>query len=148
MWKSKEKVQRMPSHTSSLVLWPNNTLSLWCLDLVNHYCDLQIQASTKDYLHGLGLLLNAIFNNFSVISWRSVLLVKETRVPGEHHRDTVILFELTTLLCSWLNLHNTMMIRIIYNIISITGSSEKIYILLLFRQCGIIVRLQWRNYLV
>jgi hypothetical protein len=32
-----------------------------------------------------------------------------------------------------------MMIRIIYNIISITGSSEKKNILLLFRQCGIIL---------
>jgi hypothetical protein len=26
------------------------------------------------------------FNNISVISWRSVLLVEETRVPGENHR--------------------------------------------------------------
>ena len=29
---------------------------------------------------------NATFNNISVISWRSVLLVKETGVPGENHR--------------------------------------------------------------
>jgi hypothetical protein len=28
----------------------------------------------------------AIFNNISVISWRSDLLVEETRVPGENHR--------------------------------------------------------------
>jgi hypothetical protein len=28
---------------------------------------------------------NATFNNISVISWRSVLLVKETGVPGENH---------------------------------------------------------------
>jgi hypothetical protein len=35
---------------------------------------------------GLGLwCLNAIFNNVSVISWRSVLLVKETWVHGENH---------------------------------------------------------------
>jgi hypothetical protein len=26
------------------------------------------------------------FNNISVISWRSVLLVEETGVPGENHR--------------------------------------------------------------
>jgi len=25
------------------------------------------------------------FNNISVISWRSILLVEETRVPGENH---------------------------------------------------------------
>ena len=28
---------------------------------------------------------NATFNNISVISWRSVLLVEETGVPGENH---------------------------------------------------------------
>ena len=27
----------------------------------------------------------ALFNNISVISWRSVLLVEETGVPGENH---------------------------------------------------------------
>jgi hypothetical protein len=29
---------------------------------------------------------NDTFNNISAISWRSVLLVGETRVPGENHR--------------------------------------------------------------
>ena len=28
----------------------------------------------------------ANFNNISVITWRSVLLMEETRVPGENHR--------------------------------------------------------------
>jgi hypothetical protein len=32
------------------------------------------------------MVLNATFNNISAISWRSVLLVEETRVPGENHR--------------------------------------------------------------
>ena len=32
------------------------------------------------------MVFNATFNNNSVISWRSVLLVEETRVPGEYHR--------------------------------------------------------------
>jgi hypothetical protein len=31
-------------------------------------------------------VLNATFSNISVISWRSVLLVKETEVHGENHR--------------------------------------------------------------
>jgi hypothetical protein len=35
---------------------------------------------------GWFLVFNATFNNISVISWRSVLLVEETRVPGENHR--------------------------------------------------------------
>ena len=32
------------------------------------------------------MMFNATFNNISVISWRSVLLVEETRVSGENHR--------------------------------------------------------------
>ena len=32
------------------------------------------------------MVLNASFNNISVISWQSVSLVEETRVPGENHR--------------------------------------------------------------
>jgi hypothetical protein len=32
------------------------------------------------------MVFNTTFNNISVISWRSVLLVKGTRVPGENHR--------------------------------------------------------------
>jgi hypothetical protein len=30
-------------------------------------------------------VFNATFNNISIISWLSVLLVKETREPGENH---------------------------------------------------------------
>ena len=33
------------------------------------------------------MVFNAIFNNISVISWRSVLLVEETGRPGENHRS-------------------------------------------------------------
>jgi len=32
------------------------------------------------------LVFNATFINISAISWRSVLVVEETRVPGENHR--------------------------------------------------------------
>jgi hypothetical protein len=31
------------------------------------------------------MFFNATFNNISVISWRSVLLVDETRAPREKH---------------------------------------------------------------
>ena len=31
------------------------------------------------------MMFNATFNNISDISWRSVLLVEETGVPGENH---------------------------------------------------------------
>ena len=32
------------------------------------------------------MVFNATFNNILVISWRSILLVEETREPGENHR--------------------------------------------------------------
>jgi hypothetical protein len=32
------------------------------------------------------MVFNATFNNISIISWRSVLLVEETERPGENHR--------------------------------------------------------------
>jgi uncharacterized protein YjlB len=32
------------------------------------------------------MVFNATFNNISIISWDSVLLAEETRVPGENHR--------------------------------------------------------------
>jgi hypothetical protein len=32
------------------------------------------------------MVFNVTFNNNSVIPWRSVLLVEETRVPGQNHR--------------------------------------------------------------
>ena len=32
------------------------------------------------------MVFNATFNNISVISWLSVLLVEEAVVPGENHR--------------------------------------------------------------
>ena len=46
------------------------------------------------------MVFNATFNNISAISWRSVLLVQETGVPGENYRQTLshkVVFERTTL---------------------------------------------------
>jgi len=45
---------------------------------------------TKDGHHLRGwwfMLFKATFNNISFISWRSVLLVEETGIPGENHRS-------------------------------------------------------------
>ena len=41
-----------------------------------------------DYFAHL-MVFNATFNNISVISWWSVLLVEETGVPGENHQPAV-----------------------------------------------------------
>jgi hypothetical protein len=39
------------------------------------------------------MVFNATFNNISVISWRSILLVEETRVPGENHLNVASLWQ-------------------------------------------------------
>ena len=40
------------------------------------------------------MVFNATFNNISVISWWSVLLLEETRVPGENHRPAASPYKL------------------------------------------------------
>jgi hypothetical protein len=55
------------------------------------------------------MVFNATFNNISAISWRSVLLVEETRVPGENHRHAAILSHnvvSSTPCLSWIQTHN------------------------------------------
>jgi hypothetical protein len=52
------------------------------------------------------MVLNATFNNISVISWWSVLLVEEIGVPGENHRAVAshwqTLWHISTNPCSFL----------------------------------------------
>jgi hypothetical protein len=44
------------------------------------------ELSNVDCLIVYLMVFNATFNNISVISWRSILLVDENRGPGENHR--------------------------------------------------------------
>jgi hypothetical protein len=60
-------------------------LSVEMLCLVNIFSFLSFQLVNFGF--GLWYLnFNATFNNISVISWQSVLLVEETGVRGENHR--------------------------------------------------------------
>jgi hypothetical protein len=57
------------------VLPPINKEDILILSLHMHCC-----------LSSMAMVFNATFNHFSVLSWRSVLLVEDTEVPGENHR--------------------------------------------------------------
>jgi hypothetical protein len=60
-------------------------LSIWKESRINLCSSLGKHKTFWDY--GLGIIVfNATFNNISVISWQSVLLVEETGGPGEKHR--------------------------------------------------------------
>jgi hypothetical protein len=63
---------------------PSGNNSFNCLLCLNT----QSSATNKSDYHNRVrvMVFNATFNNISVISWRSVLLVKQTGVPGENHR--------------------------------------------------------------
>ena len=56
-----------------------------CITYKNH----EIIIFLNYFLEGLGFMVfNATFNNISVISWRSVLLVEEAGVSGENYRPS------------------------------------------------------------
>ena len=50
------------------------------------------------------MVFNVTFNNVSVISWRSVLLVEETRVPGENHRLVTSHWQIYHIMLYWVHL--------------------------------------------
>ena len=69
-----------PSHNA-----PFSWQKGWHYKEVGEYCIIHIQLhskSSKDYFLFGFMVFNATFNNISVISWRSVLLLEET---GENH---------------------------------------------------------------
>jgi hypothetical protein len=44
-----------------------------------------VSQKKRNFWVGYFMVFNATFNNISVITWWSVLLMEETRVPGENH---------------------------------------------------------------
>jgi hypothetical protein len=55
--------------------------------MIHIFCNTMPSTSTYSWMFRFRfMVLNATFNNISVISWRSVLLVEETGLPGENHR--------------------------------------------------------------
>jgi hypothetical protein len=95
-------------------------LGLWCLTPLS--LAIPRILFSHEYTRGNGwigrsMMLNATFNNMSVISWRSVLFVEEIGVPGENHNFYHIMlyrvdlvwavFDLTTLVLLGNNCRNS-----------------------------------------
>ena len=76
------------------ILMPHTSSRHWhqvyvCYMLSLYVCYLLAQSQNNLIMIVLFVCLmvfNATFNNISVISWQSVLLVEETGAPGENHR--------------------------------------------------------------
>ena len=67
----------------------NNLQNLNCLTVVDYLLNKPSVVANKGAITDIFvclMVLNATFNNVSVISWRSVLLVEEAGRLGENHR--------------------------------------------------------------
>jgi hypothetical protein len=107
----------------------NNIISL--LFLMNQFLWISWTMSNHEIQNSQGwfrdMMFNATFNNISVISWRLVLLVKETGVPRENHRPVA---------SHWQTLsHNAEFTNIFLNIYVMTLAEDtRIYVSLTVRE--------------
>jgi hypothetical protein len=86
-WKvNKQTKQKTNRVMNGYLKW--NTINV--NDISNYWCSLSMNSvfsSATKILYGVRIMVfKATFNNISVISWRSVLLLEEPGVPGENNR--------------------------------------------------------------
>ena len=65
-------------------MWLHNILFI-CGSLSMMSSSVYETQGTRSCVRVRAMVFNVTFNNISVISWPSVLLVEETRVPRENH---------------------------------------------------------------
>jgi hypothetical protein len=59
---------------------------MWSIQILRAFIVIRMREKKIVCLFVCLMVFNAIFNNISAISWRSVLLVEETGGLGENHR--------------------------------------------------------------
>ena len=82
------RVQRFLNDLTHGLLWRNNSNITW-VNVTDNGRDGEFKLShvyIYNYYVGLVMVFNTTFNNISVISLWSFLLMEEIRVPGENHR--------------------------------------------------------------
>ena len=60
-------------------------MNIFIFSKIDYYVSVSL-VPVQSYNRVRVIVLNATFNNISVILWQSVLLMEETGVPGENHR--------------------------------------------------------------
>jgi len=73
------------NHANSKDLYQLSTLNI-TLGSIFKWINIQAFTGTQWKVFVCLMVFNATFNNISVISWRSVLLMEEPGGPGENHR--------------------------------------------------------------
>ena len=73
------------SRRDNTVVW-FTTIYVINLNQIKNFGYNMVNLIPKEVLRLWFMVFNATFNNFSVISWWSVLLVEETWVPGKRHQ--------------------------------------------------------------
>jgi hypothetical protein len=73
------------------------------------------------------MMFNATFNNISVLSWRSVLLEEETRVPGENRRPATSRWQTLSHIMLYRRVHLACGIRTHYVSVDSIGSYKSNY---------------------
>ena len=99
------------SHINSIFLCRvNNTVTQLYKERKKDSLKNQVHHETNGLVRSM--VFNATFNNISVISWWSVLLVEETGVPGQNHRSAASHWQ--TLSHSFVSRHKWICIHSIY----------------------------------
>ena len=95
------------------------------------YNSISLIILSKQIIRVRVLVFNFIFNNVSVISWQSVLLVEKTRVPGENHQPVDSHWQTLSYTLTWVLLSlckQTSDLSIGYNLISTcTGACDWLF---------------------
>ena len=71
------------SYHEKLVILNRSVIPIKLLEYISDVAILTFRIRVKV------MVINATFNNISIILWQSVLLVEETGVPRENHRPVV-----------------------------------------------------------
>ena len=78
----------VPQYVPQVMLIPIDQCWLLLLFIPDfcHFHQLLSYIMTTNVIRVRVMVFNSTFNNISVISWQSILLMEETGVPGEKHQ--------------------------------------------------------------
>ena len=91
MWQSKREISRECNDIIGSAKGSQIREKYWGEVGKGKRADIDLEVRKRTYIFWMKqvpvvIVFNTFFNNISVMSWQSVLLVEETGIPGENHR--------------------------------------------------------------